>query len=48
MNSKAIFYLIIMVLGVPQLYYRFNHAEKSETQLFLDFFKAYKEFFNDR
>ncbi len=45
-NKKLMFYLIMLVLSIPQFTYRFNHPEKSETQLFLEFFNAYGEFFN--
>lgn len=38
--------ILLLILSIPQFTYRFNHPEKSETQLFRDFFKAYKEFFN--
>lgn len=47
MKSKALFLLVMVILTIPQVSYRFKHPEKSETQLFLDFFKAYKEFLND-
>ncbi len=45
MKSKTIFFLSLVILAIPPTCYRFKHPEKSETQLFLDFFKAYKEFF---
>ena len=38
-------YVFLFLVSVPHFFYRFNHPEKSETQLFLDFFKAYQEFF---
>lgn len=46
MANKVKLYFLILILGIPQFFYRFNHPEKSETQLFIDFFKAYKEFFS--
>lgn len=42
---KLFFYLILSLLSIPQFSYRFKYPEKSETELFLDFFKAYKEWF---
>jgi hypothetical protein len=45
MKIKWIFYILMLILCIPQLTYRFKHPEKSETQLFLDFLKVYKEFF---
>lgn len=47
-NSKRnyrIFLCILAVLAIPQLIYRFNHPELTETQLLLGFFKAYRELF---
>jgi hypothetical protein len=41
---KIYFYLTMAVLAIPQICYRFKHPQLSETQLFIDFFKAYKEF----
>ncbi len=38
--------LILAFLSIPQFVYRFKHPDISETQLFLNFFNAYKEFFN--
>ncbi len=45
MKNKLIFYLVLLILGIPGFLYRFNHPEMSETQLFLNFFEAYREFF---
>jgi hypothetical protein len=45
LKCKLFFYLIILILGIPQLIFRFKHPEMNETQLFLNFFHAYKEFF---
>ena len=47
-HEKWLFYLIILLLGVPQFTYRFKHKEMTETQLFLNFFTAYKEFFYEQ
>jgi len=47
MKNKIILYLVLFCLAIPHIFYRFHHPEKTETQLFLDFFKAYKEFLND-
>jgi hypothetical protein len=44
MKNKWAIYLTLFILSIPQHVYRFKHPEKSETQLLLDFFKAYKEF----
>jgi len=45
MRNKIILFLVMWALSVPPFFYRFNHPEKTETELFLDFFKVYKEFF---
>ncbi len=45
MKNKWIFLGVMLLLSIPQYIYRFKHPEMSETQLFLDFFKAYTEFF---
>ncbi len=42
---KYILYVSVLLLSIPQFWYRFKHPNLSETQLFLDFFKAYVEFF---
>jgi len=36
---------ILFIFGIPQFKYRFTHPEKTQTQLLLDFFEAYREFF---
>jgi hypothetical protein len=41
---KFIIYPVLVLLAIPHFRYRFNHPEKTETQLFLDFFKVYIEF----
>jgi hypothetical protein len=40
-----VIYTFLFLMSIPHVFYRFNHPEKSETQLFLDFFKVYQEFF---
>jgi hypothetical protein len=45
MKYKPIFTLIFLILAIPPACYRFKHPEKTETQLLLDFFKSYEEFF---
>lgn len=37
--------LFLSALPAPILHYRVMHPEKTETQLFFDILKAYKEFF---
>lgn len=32
-------------MAIPQVIFRFKHPEMSETQLFINFFAAYKVFF---
>lgn len=39
---KWVFYLIMFLLAIPQFIYRFNHPHMTETELFFNFFKAYK------
>jgi hypothetical protein len=45
-KKRTILFLFIFILCIPPTFYRFKNPEKSETQLLLDFFKSYKEFFN--
>ena len=42
---KWLFLLILLLLSIPQLIYRFKHPDQTETQLFFNFFNAYREFF---
>jgi hypothetical protein len=42
---KIIFFILVLVLSIPHIFYRFKHPEKTETQRFLEFPEAYKEFF---
>lgn len=35
--------LILLVISYFQFKFRFNHPEMTETQLFMNFFKAFKE-----
>ncbi len=37
--------IILLILSIPQFIYRFKHPEMSETELFLNFIQAYKDFF---
>jgi|GEM_PF-3552052 len=41
---KFYFLLIMLILAIPQLFFRLKHPEMTETQLFINFFQAYKEF----
>jgi len=45
-KGKGLFMLVMVLLAIPQIIFRFNHPLMSETQLFLNFFEAYIEFFN--
>ncbi len=36
---------LVIFVAIPQLAYRLHHPEMTETQLFLNFFEAYKELF---
>ena len=45
-TNYTIFLCVLGILAIPQLIYRFNHPELTETQLFLGFFEAYREVFN--
>lgn len=39
------FIILLLILSIPLFTYRFNHPEKTETELFLGTFEAYAEFF---
>lgn len=48
--NNFIFLIILEFIGlllliIPNILYRFNHPEMTETQLFLNFFQMYREFF---
>jgi hypothetical protein len=45
MKWERPFLIFLAILTIPLGCYRFNHPEKTQTQLFLDTFKAYQEFF---
>ena len=42
-RARWIFYILMTPVLYFQLKYRLNHPELSETQLFIDFFKAFVE-----
>ncbi len=42
-RSIWILYIIMLPMFYFQMKYRFKHPEKTETELFLDFFKAFTE-----
>lgn len=42
---KWIFRVIVIFIAIPPFVYKFKHSEMTETQLFLNFFESYKEFF---
>jgi len=42
-RAKCLFYIILCICAIPQIIYRFHHPEMTETQLFINFFQAYKE-----
>ncbi len=44
LKKETIFIIIMLILSIPQLLYRFSHPEMSETNLFLNFFEAYRAF----
>lgn len=44
---RVILFTLAFIIGTPQFVYKFKHPEKTQTQLTLEFFKAYKEFFED-
>ena len=44
-KNKIVVIVVTFFLIFPHASYRFKHPEKTETQLFLDFFKAYKELY---
>ncbi len=37
--------IILLILSIPQFVFRFKHPEMTETELYLNFFKAYYDFF---
>jgi len=39
---KFILFLMLIIIAFYQTKYRFNHPEMTETQLFLNFFNAFK------
>jgi len=41
LSFQTILYIILFILGTPQLIYRFNNPQMTETELFINFFKAY-------
>lgn len=43
MKAKWILYFFLMIGTYFQLKYRFKHPEQTETQLFINFFQAFKE-----
>ncbi len=44
MAFRSFFFIWFIV--IPQIIFRFNHPKMTETELFLNFFQAYKEIFN--
>jgi len=45
-KHKGKFIVFCILIAIPPLIFRFNHPHMTETELFLNFFKAYAEFFN--
>lgn len=43
MTKRWIFLICLSVLAIPQVIYRFNHPNMTETELFLHFLDAYRE-----
>ncbi len=46
MRSRALSLIVLLIIILPILIYRFRHPGQTETELFLNIFESYKEFFH--
>lgn len=45
-RKERIFIIFLLIMSVPSITYRFKHPEMTQTQLLLNTFEAYREFFS--
>lgn len=44
--GPGIFFLVMILIAIPLIVFRYNQPHMTETELFLNFFTAFSEFFN--
>ncbi len=44
--KHSILFIILFIIGIPLLFYRFRHPDQTDTRRLLNIFEAYREFFD--